>query len=278
MFKYILPLFVVVFLSCDGRGGCEVNELSVEIDDGVITVEAEVEHNVLVDQYNWEFSDGFQIATLDPYVSHIWSSTGNHSVFLDVELTNGNFCELEEEFFVSNTIQLKDSCDLDIVSLIIDGNQVELEVEIPGDEDDASFWWDFGDGNVNLNSDETNSNVYGEKGSFNIKIGYEGLNGCKDTTKRIVHIDTLIFEDEHCSVDFDVNPIVSGKTVSLIAVTENVTGNESFHWDMGDAKPGLTTSSSNYIYSFSSPGLYDIKVTLSDGNCSDNDVIQVYIP
>lgn len=255
-----------------------MSELNVSVDQGIISVEAEVENSAAVDQYNWEFSDGFQVATLDPYVSHNVITAGNNSVFLEVELNNGNFCELEEDFEVSNVVQSKDSCDLDIVSLELDGNEVEIEVEIPGDEDQASFWWDFGDGNVEMDADESNDNVYGEKGSFIIKIGYEGVTGCKDTTQRIVQIDTLLHEDEDCSVEFDVKPIISGKTVSLIVVAENVTGNESYLWEMGDAKPGLTTSASNYIYSYSSPGLYDIEVTLSDGNCSDNDVIQVYVP
>lgn len=278
VFKYILPFFTVVLFSCEGRGGCEVNDVDVEISNGTVTATAEVEHSDLIEQYNWEFSDGFQAATLVPTIEHSIATPGDHKVYLEAELSNGNFCELEESFHIGIIENSKDSCDIDIVTLDLKGNELAVEVEIQGDENQAVFWWDFGDGNQLNNSTFNSENVYGEIGAFKLKVGYEGGNGCRDSTQRIIYIDSLTAIDESCSVDFDVTPIINGKTVSLIVVSKNVSGNQTYTWNMGDSKPGLTTSVSNYIYSYSSPGIYDVEVTMIDGNCTDTEKIQVYIP
>lgn len=268
-------LFVPALVGCDAsRSGCSVEDLEVIVESKEAAVYASVKSNTEIEQYNWSFSDGFEEATTDPWVDHIFTESGNHSVELKVDLENGNDCSLETSFVIDEITTVVDSCDIDITSWKIQDNQLSVEVSAVGTKPYTVYNWDFGDGTEWIGNASAAEHLYEKPGTYLVEIGYSTFEGCSDKTQKYITIDSLEVE---CEIEFLTDPAVNGKTVSLAIISSNVSNNAKYYWDMGDAKPALTTSSSQYIYSYSLPGTYVVTVEVVDGDCSSETSYSVQI-
>lgn len=265
MLKYILPIVVILLTGCDStRSGCSVEELEIVVENKKVSAYASVQANNEIEQYNWRFSDGFEEATVQPWVDHIFTEGGNHSVNLNVGLENGNECTLEKSFVISGTTNLTDTCDIDITGWQVEEAKLKIEIDATGVESYTVYTWDYGDGTTGSGTTFMGEHSYTTAGTYLVKVGYSTFGGCSDLTQKYVTIDEAAFK---CQVQFSAAPVVSGKTISLAVNASNVSNNVEYHWDMGDSKPALITSSSQYIYSYTSPGTYVVSVQVVDGAC-----------
>lgn len=275
LFKFLSFVVIITLSSCgDNDRSCDVKNLDVLVEDNEVSVYASVKAETEIDQYNWRFSDGFEEASLVPWVTHNVIQNGNYAVDLEVELSNGNTCNYSEVFTVDNDNKSSDTCDINISKWSLVANQLAAEVEIDGNPSNVDVWWDFGDGNKVLTGTESANYEYQSTGTYTLEVGYNIPNGCADSTSRVVKIDSIA---NACAVEFKAIPVINGKTVSLSVNSTTFEVNPSYEWDMGDGKSSLTTSNSSYVYSYAQSGSYTITVKLKDGSCSSTDSYTITI-
>jgi PKD repeat protein len=97
---------------------------------------------------------------------------------------------------------------------------------------------------------------------------------CQDCVDILVSGDTIINPDPACNADFwaSTSSLVGYFIPNYYSFSNNIS---SYSWDFGDG----STSTENYPYHvYNAPGYYDVCLTLTNGNCTDNMCQTVYIP
>lgn len=214
----------------------------------------------------WDFGDGNTSPESDPV--HVYDDDGNYEVCLTIAddggMCNSTYCDIIE--IESDTI-----CEAFFT-----------QYPFPGVDNTLQFWdlsfgnidswqWDFGDGNT---SEEQNpAHTFSQPGIYEVCLtitDYQEF--CTDTYCKEVEV----LPSAQCNANFaffhDPNEPL---TLNFL---DNSTGNpDAWYWDFGD---GNTSMEQNPSYSFSSEGIYDVCLTITNENtgCQDNycEMVMVY--
>ncbi len=119
------------------------------------------------------------------------------------------------------------------------------------------YSWNLGDGNTSTSKDVTHA--YAQSGTYIVTLVVVGAGGCADSIYYSVIVNPTP------TADFSVSPVCINLNVPLINKTiNNTTSTINYLWDFGN---GQTSSASNPVYSYSTPGTYNIKLTVSTAQC-----------
>jgi len=201
--------------------------------------------------FDWNFGDGFYAN--DTYnASHTYTTAGTYNVDLYAYDAVYNYLGYTSvQIIVSgqpNTIYLADLvCPLDQISF--------------GSPVNAPFYtWNFGDGTTINTTDQYVSHVYSSSGIYNVSMSfYEQACGSNYTVTDVITVSSSLPNfGGYPSIYIYETTVCPGATVH--AGTN--TGYQQYVWDFDNGTFGSGTSE-EVIYS--STGVYDVSVTLTNG-------------
>ncbi|MFH1320997.1 MAG: PKD domain-containing protein [Bacteroidota bacterium] len=213
--------------------------------------------------YDWNFGDGSGWMTTGSSgnQTHTYTVAGNYTVYLVANITGG-------------TASCTDTASVDVVVLpgpqaIFSADVVEgcdsLSVTFSDSSIDAVSWfWDFDNGDTN-NIQNPPVQQYDTTGTFIATLTVISANGCTDSQQVTINVFPTPV------VNFSA-PAVCVNEITLFTDLSTVAGDSiiSWFWDFGD---GNTDSVKNPTNVYTSPGIYDVALTVSTNNCSATDTI-----
>ncbi|MCD6067941.1 MAG: domain containing protein [Bacteroidetes bacterium] len=213
--------------------------------------------------YIWDFGDGTISTQANP--THLYSNNGNYTV----QLIAKNSLGCNDIKVLNNAVHVIPQPDIDFVasstSLCLPQSQTTFTNLTSG-----CTWqkWDFGDGSTSLLANPSHS--YTMAGSYHVTLIARNANGCEDTLTKNSYISVVPMASP---------PITTNVTTGCPPVTVNFSTStaNSYLWDFGN---GITSTSANPSYTYSSSGLYDVSLTITRPNgCVEttlaNDLINI---
>ena len=212
--------------------------------------------NSNIRNWQWDFGDG-QFSTLSN-PSHTYTSSGNFNVTLKV--TNEQGCAQIKT--VSNFIQIttKPTAQFAMGSTVNCGAPFQLSFtnQTTG-TGNISYQWSFGDGNSSTSVNT--SNTYQNPGVYSIQLIAKNQFGCSDT---FVRPNALRIENQVSRLNMP-NAACVNTPVNLVN-TSTPAPNQVI-WKFSD---NTSTQGINVTKSFSSAGLYQVKMYNYFGSCVDS--------
>ena len=198
----------------------------------------------------WDFGDGGSSSASNP--NHTYTSAGTYIVTLETQ-TNGSSCSQFVNPYATYIIKGGDA-DFSVSQTVCPpytGTFTDLSSNA------VSWFWEFGDGTTSTLQNP--SHVYVSGGSYNVSLTITTSDGCTYTS---FHNYAVTF------LPLSANPIASTTdtvlpmTVDFLANSSGATG---WLWDFGD---GNTSNIQNPTHVYTTPGPYNITLTLSNSGCS----------
>ncbi|HET8861522.1 PKD domain-containing protein [Marivirga sp.] len=206
--------------------------------------------------YDWDFGDGTQSSLENP--SHTYASAGTYAVKLNVTDTAGcnNLFVDSIRVFEEPVPDFQAAAQGSLCSQkpLIFENLTVLPTE-------ASFFWDFGDGNTSTN--ENPEHVYAAAGDYIVSQSIN-MAGCA-----IEKIDTITINPGP-SVAFQVANTCLGEILQF----ENTSQGDflaGFEWDFGD---GTQSTQTNPNHRYDTAGVYNVLLTAFTTNGCDFTISQ----
>ena len=207
-------------------------------------------------QWNWDFGDGNTSTLRDPV--HIYGNAGNFTVNLQVTTGKGCVQTMAKSQYIRIAAGVKagfsDTAGRNCSAPV----QVQF-INASSGPGTLSYKWDFGDGLFSSQKDPVH--VYAANGEYTATLVSTSSSGCQDTLQKInlINIGNEITRfaspDSVCSgLGFWVNNTSSPAPLSV-------------RWDFGD---GTQSTSPAPIQTYSSPGVYTIRMVDSFQNCTDS--------
>ena len=145
------------------------------------------------------------------------------------------------------------------------GDSVSFDASGSSDPDGSivSYEWDFGDGTSATGASPSHS--YDSAGSYTVSLTVTDDDGATATTQQTITVSEAAPENQAPSASFSASPSdpAVGDSVSFDASgSSDADGSiASYEWDFGD---GSTDSGESVTHTFSSPGDYDVELTVTD--------------
>ncbi|MBI4648076.1 MAG: PKD domain-containing protein, partial [Bacteroidia bacterium] len=225
--------------------------------------------------FTWNFGDGIVIgpATGLSSMNHSYSNPGTYIVSLTAENNSANGCgsttsnlaivigELAADF-ISDTACFGSATSFFDISTSSNGTIQSWDWPF---NDDGIPWWNFWDNSSSL---QNPTHAYTHPGQFSVELTVTDNNGCEKTISKNVVVDYLPV------ANFNWDPFCSGSTVQFHDLSAGINADiESWSWNFGD---GATSLQQNPIHLYSSTGLFNVTLTVTDEHgCTDNIVQQV---
>jgi PKD repeat protein len=197
--------------------------------------------------YDWNFGDGSSSTEQNP--SHMYTQRGTYTVTLTVKNAYGSSTAIKRDF-----ISIGMAPRPDFVASPTSGN-VPLSVQFSDKTaGQVNTWrWDFGDGKAS--SEQNPIHTYWTAGVYNVILTVSNDYGQADVTKAkyIIVVGDLVSK-------FGADP-ASGKAPLDVKFTDrSIGGPTAWSWDFGD---GTTANVQNPTHTFTAPGSYDVKLTVT---------------
>lgn len=226
------------------------------------TFGASVSSMDVVTNYLWDFGDGTPVVNgVNP--SHTYSSVGTYNIKLIVITANGCTDTLIHNAAI--ILSAKPTANFSATPRNACGNdQIHFTNLSTGTINE--YLWMFGDGGT---SNEMNPIYnYNDTGYFTVKL-IVANNKCKDSISFIkyIYINPPIarfIETFNCDTPLQRRFIDQSLT----------NGPVTYAWDFGD---GNTSSASNPVHVYTTPGYYNVHLTVSNATCSHTATDSVFI-
>ena len=208
---------------------------------------------------SWDFGDGSSSSLRN--VSHTYASLGTYDVIFSIRDTVSDCRDtLLLKVFVTENL----GCEAKATAHSQNGSTITFDGSASSSSSgDYSLNWNFGDGYFGSGSQATHT--YSNPGVYNVTLSLIDSNtNCSDVARLTINI---VGSPQPCKASFYV-AADSNNTYGLYLVN-NSTGtnkNTQYTWDFGDG----TTSNAKYpTHQYTSFGLYNICLTISDSlnNC-----------
>jgi len=215
--------------------------------------------------FAWDFGDGSTSDEVNP--AHTYQNPGIYTVTLTALGADGVTTDVAQVTITVNapptaTLVPPDaSFDVDD-----DEGQAPLTVNFMNQStgDIASYFWDFGDGNVS--GDANPQHTYQNPGEYNATLTVTGTDGSFDTASETIRVSpppTATPVPPDAAFTSDVNQGQSPLTVQFInQSTGNIVG---YAWDFGD---GAASSDPNPLHTYQNPGTYNVELTVAGADGS----------
>ena len=241
--NFILIAKPVITVNGLPNGGCV--PFTINPTATVMTVDA-------VNSWLWVFGDGATAVVQNP--SHTYNSAGTYTVKLFITTTGGCTDSLVFTNGVrtgTNTVPNFSATPLTVCA----GAPVQFTDLSTGNPD--QWLWEFGDGTSS--SSQNPIHAFDTTGVFTVKLTSFN-NRCGDSTKKINYI-TVLPPVARFTVNNDCN------NRNTISFTDNSIGATAWQWDFGD---GNTSNIQNPTHTYITAGTFNVKLTVTNGGCSNS--------
>lgn len=214
----------------------------------------------------WEFGD--ESASTEPDVEKSWSSPGEYRVQLTVADATGNRAVASTVItVVPASTSLPPVADFVFESSVVEaGTPLEFTSLSTGDPD--SLLWTFGDGAGAEGVQVVHT--YGEVGDYTVTLVAENEAGSTSASTVITVIEAT---EPPIAV---INPLPRfvevGQAITAVSASQNEP--TSTEWDFGD---GRRRSGSSVRHSWTSPGTYRVRLTVSNSAGTDSTVSEITV-
>ena len=215
----------------------------------------------ILNSWTWDFGDGS--IGIDEDVSHTYSDVGNYSITLLVSNEFG----CENNIIATNLVSVTPMPIAGFTADILMSCVAPLTVNFTNTSVGTglmNYLWDFGD---STNSSASNpSHTYTSNGTYNVQLIATDANGCSDTLtySSLININPFV-------VNFDINYL--SECAPVVANFTNLTSPvpASVFWDFGD---GITSTLNNPSHTYTTAGVYDVTLTVSDASgCNETYIL-----
>ncbi|MBK8497238.1 MAG: gliding motility-associated C-terminal domain-containing protein [Flavobacteriales bacterium] len=137
----------------------------------------------------------------------------------------------------------------------------------------ATQWsWDLGDGT--LSTETTLAHLYAQPGIYNVMlIGIADIQGLCEAIDT-AYLEVTVLAPADLQPAFDAVPSGSCDAFS-VQLANTSTGSTTYYWDFGD---GTTSTQTNPVHAYATPGVYTITLALIDPVCTDTAFLSVDVP
>ncbi|HYG16351.1 MAG TPA: PKD domain-containing protein [Bacteroidia bacterium] len=197
--------------------------------------------------YSWDFGDGNTASDISP--AHVYTTLGTYQV----KVVARNEYNCADSMVKTVTLLESPKPDFTASSQCM-GEPVDLTnttVEPSGTA--VSYSWDFGDGSVSSNKDETHT--FANIAEFEIVLKAEANNGCKSEKRTVLTFAERPVAEFSMPEHACVNDVVEFKNGSV-----TLNSPLTYTWDLGNGSTAIIKDPSD---SYSTPGVKTVKLTAS---------------
>ena len=227
-----------------------------------------------ITNWSWNFGDGN--TSTEQNVVHTYASAGTYSVSFTVTDANG-LSNISTQNVTVTSVLVGPTA-----SFIHSGPYLTKQFNDdsdPGDGDIISWVWDFGDGNTSTEQNPVHE--YATTDTFIVSLTVTDENNLTDTySGSVISVEYLqtgpsaAFEYSIDNYTVSFTDISSEQTIVDIDTTITI-AITSWNWDFGD---GSTSTEQNPVHTYSSEGIYNVNLTITDANdLSDSHSEQVVL-
>ncbi len=203
--------------------------------------------------YEWRYGDGNNSVLESP--TYMYSSVGSYNVMLIA--TSSYSCK--DTLFQTAVVNPNPVADFLAQNHCLTDTLVLVNNSNSGTTSGATFTWNFGDGNVSVDSLPTN--LYLIPNNYQITLDVSNEFGCKEDTFAYINVA------ERPVVNFSFQNACEGNIVSFTNLT-TPTGNIQYQWNFGD---GNTDTVSAPMHGFLQDTSYFVQLMATSGSaCVDS--------
>jgi gliding motility-associated-like protein len=192
--------------------------------------------------------------------THNYTARGIYTITLTVQDTNGCTATVSKPAYVNPTkpypAMLVDtfSCKGNVLSF-----NASATTAVGGTP--LTYSWTFGDGGTAVSASPITTHAYASDNTYTVTLTVSDANGCDSTIKEKI----LILQPVAAFKDSTVSYGCGTKQVQFIDQSTGYVNN--WHWDFGN---GATSTLPNPLYTYTSPGIYKVKlIVMNKGGCID---------
>jgi len=138
---------------------------------------------------------------------------------------------------------------------------------IPG-ETITGFVWNYGDGSPEEFGGASAQHTYNKEGTYSISLTARTTSGKNYTTRK-----TLIVREPLLRACITPSRVRGTAPLGIDFASDCTVGNpDTYLWDFGD---GSQSDQKNVIHVFETPGTYDVKLTVTEGDASHTATLTV---
>ncbi len=210
--------------------------------------------------YSWNFGDASALSTgTNP--THTYLSAGTFNIVLT---TSSAFCFDDTTIAITispaPTVNFSTTTTSGCTPMTITFNNTTSGTPV--------YSWSFGDGSP-LSTTTTPTHIYSNPGNYTVTL-IASIGSCRDTLIRTNYISVY----PQPTSSFSTASVCLGDSVHFINLSIGNGGTlTSYTWNYGDG----TTSTATLPHLYFSPGSYNVLLTASTANCSDDTTITVTV-
>jgi len=212
------------------------------------------ENSIGADSLFWDYGDGTTGVNFRDHV-HTFPNNGTFTIRLTVfNFTTGCSRILETEVTISEPNIFFDAQPTSGCAALntVFNNTTNIDSTY-------SFFWRFGDGATDTARNP--SHRYNLPGVYDVTLVLIDQYGCRDSLIRPRYINvTGLIPEANITPTYGCAPLTTN-------FNDNTVGATSWFWDFGD---GNTSTLQNPSNTYNNYGIYDIKLVVSNGTCSDS--------
>lgn len=209
--------------------------------------------------YQWYFGDGATTNTFSP--SHVYQNMGAiaQNYYASLVATDANGCKDS----VIRILNVYPQASYNY-QLLPDSGCTPLIVNIPTAPGATSYLWDFGDGQMGTgpNPQHTFINNTSSTVIYTVILISTNSYGCTDTVSKTVKVFPRPL------VNFSAGPLTQTYPSATINFNNNSSTGYNYTWTLGDGT--IVNSYSLAPYTYTTWGVYSIKLLVSTDHCSDS--------
>jgi gliding motility-associated-like protein len=198
----------------------------------------------------WDFGDNSALS-FEQNPEHVYNAPGTY--FAKLKVINGTFCE---DSIVKQVLVR----ELPIVDFSPDSSCFTQPVtfidESTANGDNISSWlWDFGDGSSGSDL-QSPTHTFADPDIYQVSLTVVNNFSCANTRTKAHYVNDLPF------VDFEYQAACAGSVTQFTSLASSAVGIDSWQWDFGDGSSGSNAANPNHTFSL--PGLYPVKLIVTD--------------
>ena len=237
-------------------------------------IDQSIPHQGYFVMWIWDFDDGTSDTINFPNpqnVDHIYSLPGTYNVVLTVLTSEGCMDSYSQPI----TIAPKPTADFTYPVENCEDFGVQFQdLSLPGGPGMITAWnWNFGDPTSGINNTSTLQNpihTFLNAGNYDVTLIVTTLNGCEDTVVHTVPINSRPI------VVFTADTSCFGNPTNFTDLSTTNSGTIiAWYWEFGD---GVTSNLQHPTHTYSSPGIYQVTLTVTNSvNCYNDTTINVLV-
>ena len=237
---------------------------------GPLTVHFSAVTSDSITSYKWDFGDGTTSTVDTP--AHLYSNAGTYYPRLTYVTAKG--CTGITDPYYPISIEYRINTDFVASATNICGNTpVEIH-NVNAFAQYYSFWWDYGDGTINVTSDSNGGNYYHQymdSGTFTLTmVASDGT--CTDT---IVKKDYIKVSPPFPKINSHSN--TCDGTRGEVTFNQSTTQAISGVWDFGDGTTAPYADQPQLKHMYTKTGFYKVVLTTTNGACTVGDSIYISV-